>query len=106
MTMARTSDDYASDTICPIIQRGAMRSTTRYLLAASVVFAAAAMNSAIFASIEPQEPSSATKTVWDGVYTDVQSRRGEDVSKVSCVSCHGEELAGSDLAPALLGDDF
>jgi mono/diheme cytochrome c family protein len=83
-----------------------MRSATRYLLAASVVFTAAAMNSATFASIESQEPSSPTKTVFDGVYTDAQSRRGEDMSKASCVSCHGEELAGSDLAPALLGDDF
>ena len=27
-------------------------------------------------------------------------------SKTSCVTCHGNELAGSDLAPALQGDDF
>ena len=31
---------------------------------------------------------------------------GEELSKASCVTCHGNELAGTDLAPALHGDDF
>jgi quinoprotein glucose dehydrogenase len=44
--------------------------------------------------------------VWDGVYADAQSQRGEELSKAGCASCHGDELAGSDLAPALQGDDF
>lgn len=44
--------------------------------------------------------------MWEGVYTKAQSRRGEGISSASCVSCHGDELAGSDLAPALQGDAF
>ena len=75
---------------------------TRYLLASAVVCAAVAFSSAITA----QGPAAGSKTVWDGVYTDAQSSRGESVSKASCVSCHGDELAGSDLAPSLQGDDF
>jgi S-disulfanyl-L-cysteine oxidoreductase SoxD len=72
-----------------------MASFNRYLIAAAAVFAAATIAGA-----------QAGKTVWDGVYSDEQSKRGQDLSKASCVTCHGEELAGSDLAPALKGDDF
>jgi mono/diheme cytochrome c family protein len=46
------------------------------------------------------------KSVWDGVYAEEQSKRGEELSKSSCVSCHGEQLAGGDLAPAVQGQDF
>ena len=46
------------------------------------------------------------KSVWDGVYAEEQSKRGEELSKASCVSCHGEQLAGGDLAPAVQGQDF
>jgi mono/diheme cytochrome c family protein len=72
-----------------------LASFNRYLIAAAAVFAAATIAGA-----------QAGKTVWDGVYSDEQSKRGQDLSKASCVTCHGEELAGSDLAPALKGDDF
>lgn len=72
-----------------------MASFNRYLIAAAAVFAAATIAGA-----------QAGKTVWDGIYSDEQSKRGQDLSKASCVTCHGEELAGSDLAPALKGDDF
>jgi quinoprotein glucose dehydrogenase len=77
-----------------------MGSSGRHLIAAAVVFAAAAVNSSAFS------PQASGKTVWDGVYAEAQTKRGAEVSKSSCVSCHGEELAGSDLAPALKGDDF
>jgi mono/diheme cytochrome c family protein len=72
----------------------------RYLIALAAVFAAAALH----AAASGQAP--AGKTVWDGVYADAQSQRGEEVSKTSCVSCHGDGLAGGDLAPSLKGDDF
>src|SRR5262245_48205528 len=49
---------------------------------------------------------SAGKSVWDGVYAEEQSKRGEELSKSSCVACHGEQLAGGDLAPAVQGQDF
>jgi len=66
---------------------------------------AVAINSAAFGAAA-HDAAANERTVWDGVYTDTQSKRGQEVSQASCVSCHGDELAGSDLAPALLGDDF
>jgi quinoprotein glucose dehydrogenase len=76
-----------------------MYGCNRYLIAAAALFAVAA-NAAAFGQ------SSGGKSVWDSVYSDAQSKRGEEVSKKGCVSCHGEGLAGSDLAPALQGEDF
>jgi mono/diheme cytochrome c family protein len=47
----------------------------------------------------------ASRTVTDGVYTDVQAVRGEAVYKAQCASCHGAALGGGQ-APPLSGDDF
>ena len=46
------------------------------------------------------------KTVWDGIYTEAQSKRGEEIYKQRCVSCHGGDLGGSELAPSLTGAEF
>jgi S-disulfanyl-L-cysteine oxidoreductase SoxD len=45
-------------------------------------------------------------SVWDGVYTEEQSKRGESIYQKECASCHGENLAGKDQAPPLTGNDF
>jgi len=51
----------------------------------------------------------ADKTVWSGVYTAAQARRGEQVYKESCTYCHRDDLTGGFLddgvgrAPALAG---
>jgi mono/diheme cytochrome c family protein len=50
--------------------------------------------------------SAQEKTQWDGVYTAEQAKRGETAYADSCVPCHGQDLAGTDLAPALTGGDF
>lgn len=47
-----------------------------------------------------------SKTVWDGVYTDDQAKRGEGVYGKECASCHGSELTGGEAAPPLTGDAF
>ncbi|HKT80832.1 MAG TPA: cytochrome c [Vicinamibacterales bacterium] len=63
-------------------------------------------------SQQPAAPSaapaadSASKTQWDGVYSDEQATRGEALYTKSCASCHGAELGGGDKGPALKGDDF
>ena len=46
----------------------------------------------------------AARTVWDGVYTDVQARRGALTSGL-CTQCHGEGLEGGP-APELRGGAF
>ena len=46
------------------------------------------------------------KTVWDGVYTEAQAMRGEQLYLERCVTCHGAALEGTELAPSLAGDEF
>jgi mono/diheme cytochrome c family protein len=47
-----------------------------------------------------------TKSVWDGVYTDEQSKRGEAIGREECVRCHGQGLSGGEEAPPLAGAGF
>lgn len=50
--------------------------------------------------------SAQEQSQWDGVYTAEQAKRGEAVYTESCAVCHGPDLGGSDLAPALTGNEF
>jgi mono/diheme cytochrome c family protein len=50
-----------------------------------------------------QEPS---RSVWDGVYTEEQARRGAALYGSNCASCHGTDLSGADEIPALSGPAF
>ena len=45
------------------------------------------------------------RTAADGVYTAAQAARGETISDMKCVACHGVMLGG-DIAPPLVGQDF
>ena len=45
-------------------------------------------------------------TVWDGVYTEGQAKRGEAIYAERCSSCHAPDLTGLDQAPPLTGNDF
>jgi len=46
-----------------------------------------------------------TRTVTDGVYSDVQASRGQQVYQTQCVMCHGPALQGV-AGPPLSGDSF
>jgi S-disulfanyl-L-cysteine oxidoreductase SoxD len=51
------------------------------------------------------------KTVWDGVYTQAQAKRGEGVYTQQCATCHGDDLKGKedlkpDPSPSLTGPDL
>jgi quinoprotein glucose dehydrogenase len=48
----------------------------------------------------------AQKTVWDGVYTEEQAKRGAEVYAEKCAMCHGDSLGGVESAPALTGPQF
>jgi len=48
----------------------------------------------------------AQKTVWDGVYSEEQAKRGADVYAEKCAMCHGDSLGGVESAPALTGPAF
>jgi mono/diheme cytochrome c family protein len=53
-----------------------------------------------------QEPASAPRSVWDGVYTDEQAKRGEPIYQKECAACHGDQLSGGESAPPLTGGAF
>lgn len=46
------------------------------------------------------------KTVWDGVYTEEQAKRGAEGYDKDCASCHQADLAGDGFAPGLAGPEF
>ena len=51
------------------------------------------------------------KTIWDGVYTREQAKRGQEMYKSTCGHCHGLDLDGGnevsgEIAPALTGSIF
>jgi S-disulfanyl-L-cysteine oxidoreductase SoxD len=46
------------------------------------------------------------RNVWDGVYSEDQAKRGEAVYVDMCANCHGSQLEGIDMSPALAGSTF
>jgi mono/diheme cytochrome c family protein len=48
----------------------------------------------------------ATGSVWDGIYTEAQAKRGEAIYKAECMRCHGLELEGGEMGPPLSGPAF
>jgi mono/diheme cytochrome c family protein len=46
------------------------------------------------------------QSIWDGVYTEEQAKRGEPLYTATCASCHGPDLSGGEMAPGLAGGDF
>ena len=47
-----------------------------------------------------------SKTVWDGIYSEAQAKRGEQVYAESCANCHGAVIEGIDMSPSLNGNTF
>ena len=77
---------------------------TQVVAAAAVIFAIGA-RAAVTAGA--QAPAAAPGTsVWAGVYTEDQAKRGEAVSNKLCVSCHGPDLSGGEAGPTLVGLEF
>jgi cytochrome c553 len=69
------------------------------LLALSIIIGASL-------SATQESSTSDTRSVWDGVYTADQAKRGEASYKTGCSSCHGETLKGAGESPALAGMAF
>ncbi len=47
-----------------------------------------------------------SRSIWDGIYTSNQATRGQAAYREECAKCHGENLAGGEDAPALVGKQF
>ena len=69
------------------------------MTSSSLLFAAGAVGAALLCA-------QTTRTVWDGVYTEEQSKRGGEVYSKECAGCHGAQLTGGESAPPLTGDGF
>jgi S-disulfanyl-L-cysteine oxidoreductase SoxD len=56
-----------------------------------------------YAALRAQE-----RSVWDGVYTEEQAKRGKVAYDEECLVCHGEDGVGEvvDIAPALVGGAY
>jgi len=50
----------------------------------------------------PRRPHS----VWDGVYTAEQAKRGSPLYRQKCATCHGDKMTGGESAPPLAGGQF
>ena len=49
----------------------------------------------------------ATRTVWEGIYTEEQALRGQELYDVFCVNCHGTDMQGQGVdVPALADQRF
>lgn len=84
---------------------------THGVIAAAAVWAFCASYSitsqAAFLAATPSAlQAQATKSVWDGVYNEVQATRGEKSYLQECSPCHSENLTGGEMAPALVGETF
>ena len=77
---------------------------TQAVGAAGVVFVISA-GAAVTARAQAATPG-AGSSVWSGVYTDEQAKRGEAVSNKLCTGCHGPELSGGEAGPTLVGLEF
>jgi S-disulfanyl-L-cysteine oxidoreductase SoxD len=53
-----------------------------------------------------QEAAPTSRSVWDGVYTEEQAKRGEELYRKECASCHGDTLVGGGGAAPLTGGAF
>jgi S-disulfanyl-L-cysteine oxidoreductase SoxD len=60
----------------------------------------------VLISVRAQSPEQESRSVWDGVYTENQAKRGEPVYQKECGSCHGDALTGGESAPPLTGGAF
>ena len=46
------------------------------------------------------------RSVWDGVFTAEQAAQGKALFEAKCAMCHGMDLNGAEMAPALSGPGF
>jgi cytochrome c len=72
-------------------------------IVALFVFAAIALPLGI---LRAQAPAADSRSVWDGVYTEEQAKRGEPLYRKECAACHGDMLTGGESAPPLTGGPF
>src|ERR1700694_3259960 len=84
-----------------------MRRVTLKIVATAIIAMAAV--GASHSAPSPQTQAGAPtgpRSVWDGVYTEEQAKRGEPLCASKCSLCHGAKLTGGESAPPLVGGEF
>jgi len=46
-----------------------------------------------------------SRTIWNGVFSSTQAKRGEAIAGRRCAACHSADLAGGQDGPPLVGSD-
>lgn len=60
----------------------------------------------VFHSVQPAARAQTGRSSTEGVYTEAQAKRGEQTYAENCSFCHGDDLKGSDVIPAIVGEAF
>ena len=83
------------------------RASATAILTAGLGVGIAFSQSSSLSSAGAQAPT-AKRSVWDGVYTEAQARRGENQYGRFCEQCHGSDLSGNqvDEVPSLVWETF
>jgi mono/diheme cytochrome c family protein len=92
----------ASPRECSIREEGDDHEMMKYPAAVLVL---AALASPVWL-LRAQAPEAESRSVWDGVYTEDQAKRGEAIYRKECAACHGAVLTGGESAPPLTGGPF
>jgi len=64
------------------------------------------MTSSALPAVGPIALSRPAVSVWSGVYSGEQAKRGQTLYGQHCGACHGQDLEGAEMVPALAGSDF
>jgi S-disulfanyl-L-cysteine oxidoreductase SoxD len=75
---------------------------TQRVVVVATLWALLAFRAAIAARAQTSAPS-AGSTVWSGVYSAEQAKRGEATANRSCAKCHNADLTGGQDGPSLVG---
>jgi len=56
--------------------------------------------------VSPGAAQERKRSVWEGVYSDEQAKRGQTMYRQECSGCHLDDLLGDGIAPPLVGSPF
>lgn len=75
---------------------------------AGLAIASVAANQSAYAVVRAagRQPGAGSRSVWAGVYTEEQAKRGQAVYREECARCHAETLIGKEPSPPLVGEVF
>ena len=76
------------------------------VLALALAFAGLALRPSAFSRTSQLSAASPPAAVWDSVYTDSQTVRGDSLYQATCVKCHAANFGGGPDGNPLTGPDF